>query len=217
MANGDETADSYKMSAEFLLTRRGDKVKIINFLFRAAGLYGEKNRNKAVECLDEIHNNVRGSTVEFGMVHYFRYLHRLAKSYEDLEEHIKSADIYSELAKEIYKLRESLESEKIFSHLEIFKKFTAYLAKALNLYDSVEKYDSILKLARAYYKVFPELQENESIHSELFFCYEHIIAAADITGSRYFREYYDGLNRQLRGIPLEYETELEAEKKGPYT
>lgn len=216
MANGDETADSYKMSAEMLLTRRGDKTQIINFLFRAAGLYSEKNHHKAVECLDEIHNNVRGSTTEFGLVQYFRHLHRLAKSYDELQEPVRAADIYSELAREIYKSKERLISEKTFSASEILKKFAAYLAKSLILYDSAEKYDSILRLARAYYKLFPILQQNKSIHSELFFCYEHIINAADMTGSRYFREYYANLDGQLRGISFEYEGEVEGESKGPY-
>ena len=216
MANGDETADSYKMSAELLLTRRGDKTQIINFLFRAAGLYSEKNHKKAIECLDEIHNNVRGSTTEFGLVQYFQYLHRLAKSYDELQDPVKAGDIYSELAKEIYKAKERLISEKTFSALEILKKFVAYLAKSLILYDSAEKYDSILKLARAYYKVFPILQYNNNIRSELFFCYEHIINAADMTGSRYFMEYYAALDRQLRGIELEHEVPAEGERKGPY-
>ena len=94
------------------------------------------------------------------------------------------------------------------------KKFSAYLAKALMLYDSVDKHDSILKLARAYYKVFPLLQENESIHGELYFCYEHIINAADVTGSRYFREYYAGLDRQLRGIEYIPDEEQEYKNKG---
>lgn len=217
MSNGDETADSYKTTAELLISRKGDKSKIINYLFRAAGLYSEKNRDKALDCLDEIHNSVRGGTVQFGITQYFRYLHRLARAYEDLNDELKSAEIYTELAREIYKSKERLEHEKIFQHYEILKKFAAYLAKALMLYDSAKKYDLILKLARAYYKIFPDLQVNKSIHGELFFCYEHIINAADVTGSRYFREYYAGLDRELRGIPFEYSEGEEEERKGPYS
>lgn len=198
MANGDETADSYKMSAERLLTEKGDKFKVINYLLKAASMYSEEHHDRALECLEEIHNNLKGSTTEFGMDQYFRYLHQLAKSYENLNEKVMAADIYSELAREIYKSKENLKGGKTYSYIKLLKKFSAYLAKALNLYDSMKKYDSILKLARTYYKKFPILQQHDSIHAELFFCYEHIINAADMTGSRYFREYYAELDRKLR-------------------
>ncbi len=198
MTNGDETADSYKTSAEMLIIKKGDKAKVMNYLLKAASLYGEKNRNKAIECLDELYKNLRGSSIKFERDQYFRFLHRLAKSYEDLSEIAKAADIYLELAREIYKLKEKLQEEKSYSYLEILKKFTAYLAKALILYDSMEKYDIILKLARNYYKEFPKLQQYKRIHGELYFCYEHIINASDMTGSRYFREYYAELDRKLR-------------------
>ena len=41
MALGDETADSYKTSAELLLSKKGDKSKIIGYLFKAANQYSE--------------------------------------------------------------------------------------------------------------------------------------------------------------------------------
>ena len=151
------------------------------------------------------------------MQQYFRFIHRLAKGYENLKKDITAADIYSELAREILRLKERLERERIYSPIEILKKFTAYLAKALIIYDTVEKYDSILKLARTYYKRFPVLQQIESLRGELFICYEHIINAADATGSRYFREYYAGLDSQLRGIPLDYNNKQESESKGAYS
>ena len=94
------------------------------------------------------------------------------------------------------------------------KKFVAYLAKALILYETEEKYDVILKLARTYYKKFPVLQQIDSLHGELFICYEHIIKASDLTGSRYFREYYAGLDNELRGISFQYEED--GDQKGPY-
>ena len=217
MATGDETADSYKTTAELLLRKKGEREKVIESLFKAAVLYGSDRQKKAIECLDELHNILKGSTTEFGIVQYYRYLHRLARLYEELNTPSVSADVYAELAREIYKSKNSLEDDRTYTDIEIFKKFTAYLAKALMLYDSTEKYDSILKLARAYYKVFPSLQQYKTIHGELFFCYEHIIHAADTTGSRYFREYYAGLDRELRGIELEYEQKEIVEGKGPYT
>ena len=198
MVEGDETADSYKITADLLLSKKGDKSKVINYLFKAADLYGDEHRNKAIDCLEEIYKNVRGSTSEFEPEQYFRFLHLLGRAYEELKEIGKAADIYSELAKEVYKSIKEIEGEVDYSQLQQMKKFSAYLAKALMLYDSIEKYDHILKLARAYYKVFPLLQKKEVIHRELFFCYEHIINAADITGSRYFREYYAELDRKLR-------------------
>jgi hypothetical protein len=217
MVNGDETAESYRTSAEILRSKKGDKPKIISYLFKAAKLYSPKNRKRAIECLDELHNNLKGSTTEFGMDQYFRYLHQLAKAYEDLEVTVTSADVYVELAKDIYKHKAQLLLEKTFSGIEILKKFSAYLAKALMLYDAAENYEPILRIARTYYKDFPVLQQNESLHNELYFCYEHIIHAADITGSRYFREYYAGLDQKLRGIQLAYEGEEGDESKGPYT
>ena len=199
MVDGDETADSYKMSAELLQNKKGDKFKIMNYLLKAAGMYSDENRARAIECLEDIHNNLKGSTTVFGKEQYFRYLHLLAKSYDDLNEHVIAADIYFELARDIYKAKEKLEGDRIYSHLQVLKKFTAYLAKSLFLYDQQERYDSILRVARVYYKEFPILQLYESIHHELYFCYEHIIKAADMTGSRYFREYYSELDRKLRG------------------
>jgi hypothetical protein len=200
MVKGDETADSYKMSAELLLSRRGDKTQIIDYLFKAAEGYTKEDPAKSIECLDEIHNYLRGGTTEFEMEQYLRYLHILAKSYEDLLEDLKAADVYSELAREIYKIQEHSFFNDPFSYMKHLKKFSAYLAKTLHLYDSIEKYDSILKLARTYYKEFPILQENDQIRGELFFCYEHILHAADATGSRYFREYYAELDKRLRGF-----------------
>lgn len=198
MVEGDETADSYKITADLLLSKRGDKAKVINYLFKAADLYRDVHRDKAIDCLEQIYQNVRGSTSEFEPEQYFRFLHLLGRSYEELKDIAKAADIYSELAKEVYKSIKGLEGEISHSQLQKMKKFSAYLAKALMLYDSIEKYDYILKLARSYYKVFPILQQNEVIHRELYFCYEHIINAADITGSRYFREYYAELDRKMR-------------------
>jgi hypothetical protein len=218
MVSGDETADSYKTTADLILGKKGDKNKAINNLFKAASLYGEANKKKAIECLDDIYVNVRGSTVEFEQDQFFRYLHRLARLYEDLEEEIKAADVYLELAKEFYKQEKLSKGEKDISRLLILKNFLAYLAKALMLYDSAKKFDQILKIARAYYKEFPILQHIDSLHGELFFCYEHIIHAADMTGSRYFREYYADLDRKLRGITdyTSMEDEGEGERKGPY-
>jgi hypothetical protein len=200
MVNGDETANSYKTSAELLLSRKGDKAKIINYLFRAADLYSEAKRTKSIECLDELHNNLKGSTSEFGKVHYYRYMHQLARAYEDHNEIGTAADVYTELAQDIYNHKNELVINKIFSGLEILKKFCAYLAKALMLYDSVEKYESIMRIAKEYHRVFPSFQGNTSLEGELYFCYEHIIHAADVTGSRYFREYYAQLDNKLRGI-----------------
>lgn len=216
MSNGDETADSYKMSAELLLSRQGDKLKMINYLFNAAEMYSEKNHIKALDCLSEIHNNVKGSTVEFGMTQYIRYLHRLAKAYENLKEPVLAADMYHDLANEIFRLKERLHKEKIFSKLETEKKFAALLAKALSIYDSEEKYDLVLKLARKYFTVFVDLQKNKSLYGELYFCYKHIINAADQTGSRYFREYFSELDNALRGIPVEYESRPKKKGKGRY-
>jgi len=129
---------------------------------------------------------------------YFRYMHQLARAYEDLEEKEKSADIYLQLAREFHRIKQKSLNEESELHLKNLKKFAVYLAKALILYDSAGRYDLILKLARTYYREFPELQKNKNLHGELFFCYEHIINAADITGSRYFREYYAELDRKLR-------------------
>jgi hypothetical protein len=216
MIEGDETADSYKTTADLLLSKKGERIKIISYLFKAASLYTQENHDKAIECLDSIHDNIKGSTMEFGMVQYFRFLYRLGKYYEDLLEDAKAADIYAELAKEMLRLKERLEDDKIYSSLQILKKFAAYLAKALILYDTEEKYDVILKLARTYYKKFPILQHIDVLHGELFICYEKIINAADMTGSRYFREYYAGLDNDLRGIPTLYEEEQDKDQKGPY-
>jgi hypothetical protein len=216
MASGEHTADSYRMSAELLLTKHGDKSKIINFLFKASDLYIVEDPEKAIECLDEINKNLKGSTPEFEIDQYFDYLTLLAKSYEELMEEEKAADIFSELAKEIYRLKNRLKMEKKYSEIQVLTKFTAVLAKGLLLYDNLKKYDLILKLARKYYKVFPEIQQYEALHPKLFFCYEHIINAADRTGSRYFREYYSQLDDTLRGIPFEYEKAEDAERKGPY-
>lgn len=198
MEDSDETADSYKISADLLISKRGDKSKIIGYLFKAASLYSEANRKKAIECLADLYNNLRGGTTEFEMNQYFRYMHQLARAYEDLEEKEKAADIYLQLAREFHRIKEKSLNEESELHLKNLKKFSVYLAKALILYDSAERYDLILKLARTYYKEFPELQKNKNLHGELFFCYEHIINAADITGSRYFREYYAELDRKLR-------------------
>lgn len=198
MGNSDETAKSYKTTADLILSRDGDKARVINYLLKAANLYGEENRIKAVECLEDLHDNLKGSTTEFGMDQYVRYLHQLARSYEDLHERIRAADIYLELAKEFAKQKEKLEAKGREAPLKILRSFTSYLAKALLIYDTAEKYDSVLKLARIFYKIFPSLQENENIHAQLFFCYEHIIHATDMTGSRYMREYYTELDRKLR-------------------
>jgi hypothetical protein len=198
MGGRDETAGSYKMTADLLISRRGDKSQIIDYLFKASDMYVRQDPLKSIDCLDEIHGYLKGGTTEFEMEQYLRYLHLLAKSYEELLEEQKAADIYSELARELYKLQEKSLSIDSLSYLNNMKKFSVYLAKTFLLYDSARKYDSILKLARAYYKVFPELQQNKRIHGELFFCYEHIIHAADITGSRYFREYYSELGKQLK-------------------
>jgi hypothetical protein len=198
MGGRDETAGSYKMTADLLISRRGDKSHIIDYLFRAADMYTKEDPIKSIECLDEISGYLRGSVTEFGNTQYFRYLHQLARSYEDLLEEEKAADVYLELANEIYKKQELLFDEDPYSYLKNMKKFSAYLAKTLLLYDSAGRYDSILKLARTYYKRFPLLQENDHIKGELFFCYEHIINAADQTGSRYFREYYAELDKKLR-------------------
>jgi hypothetical protein len=200
MVKGDETADSYKTSADLLISRRGDKSHIIDYLFKAADKYTKDDPNKSIECLDEVYNYLRGGTVEFEMDQYLRYLHQLARSYEDLLEEVKAADIYSELAKEIHNSHEDTFEENPYKYLKKLKKFSAYLAKTLSLYDEAEKYDSILKLARTYYKNFPLMQENDQIRGELFFCYEHILHAADMTGSRYFREYYTELDKKLRGF-----------------
>jgi len=198
MGGRDETADSYKLTADFLINKRGDKVQIINFLFKAADKYTREDPRKSIECLDEIYNYLKGSTTEFGMEQYYRYLHLLAKSYEDLLEETKAADLYLELASELYKSHDRIFEENPYKYLKNLKRFSVYLAKSLNLYDSAEKYDTILKLARKFYRDFPMLQENEDIHGELFFCYEHIIHAADITGSQYFRQYYSELDKRLR-------------------
>jgi len=218
MSDGVETADSYKTSADLLLNKRGDKAKIINYLLKAAELYGSEHREKAIDCLEQINRNLRGSTTEFGLDQYFRYMHRLARSFEKLDEFLSAADIYSQLAKEIYKSKDRLKADSSYSENQILKKFSAYLAKALILYDTEEKYDSILKIARIYYKAFPDLQEHDNIHGELFFCYKHIINAADVTGSRYFREYYAGLDRDMKGISMyhKYKQKSDDERKGPY-
>lgn len=200
MVKVDETANSYKTTADLLIRKLGEKDKVIDCLFMAASLYGTQNKEKAMECLSELHKNLKGSTTEIEMNDYFRFLNKLAKSYEDLKEPVKAGDIYSEIAKEFYKGQDEVFHEDPFRYLKNLKKFSGYLAKALLLYDSAERYDSILKLARTYYKNFPLLQENEQIHGELFFCYEHIIHAADMTGSRYFREYYGELDKKLREV-----------------
>ena len=192
----EKTADSYKSTADLLIRKFGEREKVIESLFKAAILYGSENQEKAVDCLDELHDILRGSTAEIEIEQYLKYLYQLAKLYEQYKEIIKAADIYVELAKEHSKFEEGEETVK---HLKDLKKFSAYLAKALFLYETGKKFDSILKLARIYYKVFPVLQEHEHIHRELFFCYEHIINAADQTGSRYFREYYAELDRKLKG------------------
>ena len=193
---GETTADSYKTTADLLIRKFGEREKVIESLFKAAILYGSDRQGKAIECLDELHDILKGSTAEIEMDQYLKYLYQLAKLYEEHNEDKKSADIYAELAKEYSKFEE--DGTETISHLKDIKKFTAYLAKSLLLYDSVKRYDSILKLARKYYKIFPILQDHKHLHGELFFCYEHIINAADMTGSRYFREYYAELDRKLR-------------------
>jgi hypothetical protein len=193
---GETTADSYKTTADLLIRKFGEREKVIESLFKAAILYGSERKKKAIECLDELHDILKGSTAEIEMEQYLKYLYQLGKLYEEHDEDNKAADIYAELAKEYSKFHE--DGTETISHLKDIKKFTAYLAKSLLLYDSVKRYDSILKLARIYYKLFPILQDHEHLHGELFFCYEHIINAADLTGSRYFREYYVELDRKLR-------------------
>jgi hypothetical protein len=200
MGGGDKTAGSYKMTADLLMSKKGDKSQIITYLFRAADMYRKEDPFKCIECLDEIHGHLKGSTTEVGMEQYYQYLHRLARSYEELLEEEKAADLYFELASDLYKAQESAFDENPYSYLKNLKRFSAYLAKTLNLYDSAKRYDSILKLARRFYKDFPIIQENEDIHGELFFCYEYIIRAADMTGSRYFREYYSELDKKLREL-----------------
>jgi hypothetical protein len=197
MGDLDETAHSYKISADLIFSKKGDKTKAISYLLKAANMYGKKNRRRAIECLEDIYNHVRGGSSEFELDQYMRYLHQLARLFEELEETGRAADVYSELAKEHFKFKDQLKEEKNYTDLQVLKKFLAYLAKALILFESIEKYGSILKLARFYYKVFPTLEKNKSLHGELFFCYEPIINAADITGSRYFREYYAELERKL--------------------
>ena len=194
---GEKTADSYKTAAELLIRKFGEREKVIENLFKAAVLFGPEHHDKGVECLDELHDILKGSTAEIEMDQYLKYLHQLATLYEKYEEIQKSADIYAELASEFSRFDE--DGSESIPHLKELTKFTAYLAKSLLLYDTVNKYDQILKLARKYYKVFPILQDHEHLHGELFFCYEHIINAADMTGSRYFREYYAELDRKLRG------------------
>jgi hypothetical protein len=193
---GETTADSYKTTADLLIRKFGEREKVIESLFKAAILYGIHRQKKAIECMDELHNILKGSTAEIEMDQYLKYLYQLAKLYEEHNEDSKAGDIYAELAKVYSKFEE--DGTESLLHLKEIKKFTAYLAKSLLLYDSAKRYDSILKLARVYYKVFPILQDHEHLHGELFFCYEHIINAADLTGSRYFREYYAELNRKLR-------------------
>ena len=171
MGGRDETAGSYKMTADLLLSKRGDKVQIIDYLFKAADMFISEDPNKSIECLNEIHGYLKGGTNEFEIEQYMRYLHLLAKSYEELLEEDKAADVYSELAKEIYKIQEKSLTRDSFSYLNNMKRFSVYLAKTFLLYDSARKYDSILKLARAYYKVFPHLQENQKLHGELYFCF----------------------------------------------
>jgi hypothetical protein len=196
-SSGVRTADSYKTAADLLIRKFGEREKVIENLFKATNLYGSENKAKAIVCLDELHNILKGSTAEIEFEQYIKYLYLMAKIYEKHEEFEKSANIYAELALEFSKFEE--DGTESIEHLKEIKKFTAYLAKSLLLYDTANKYDQILKLARKYYKVFPVLQDHEHLHGELFFCYEHIIKAADMTGSRYFREYYAELNKKLKG------------------
>jgi hypothetical protein len=195
---GEKTADSYKTTADLLIRKFGEREKVIESLFKAAILYDIENQEQAVECLIELHNILKGSTAEIEMDQYLKYLYQLGKLFEKHEQTIDSADVFAELAKEYSKIEE--DGNESIDHLKQVKKFTAYLAKSLLLYDSAGKYDSILKLARKYYKLFPILQEHEHLRGELYFCYQHIINAADMTGSRYFREYYVDLNQKLKDL-----------------
>ena len=78
-SSGERTADSYRMAAEILIRKFGEREKVIENLFKATNLYGSEHRAKAIGCLDELHDILKGSTAEIEIEQYLKYLYQMAK------------------------------------------------------------------------------------------------------------------------------------------